>query len=163
MCRFFFCELPVWPLHVFPSGCSVKPTGQLQRTPVDVSLQVQSHPPLFTAQVSEITAHNVNVCELPTFLWKMLRYPSMSDTRSLVKQKLYCTNIVLSKQNNIISQYTYYSIDFELLSKLRIQFSQETVFNTVLTTYSINADGNRQIRLWFLLCLVVCLYVEWYI
>lgn len=93
----------------------------------------------------------------------MLRYPSMSDTRSLVKQKLYCTNIVLSKQNNIISQYTYYSIDFELLSKLRIQFSQETVFNTVLTTYSINADGNRQIQLWFLLCLVVCLYVEWYI
>lgn len=87
----------------------------------------------------------------------------MSDTRSLVKQKLYCTNIVLSKQNNIISQYTYYSIDFELLSKLRIQFSQETVFNTVLTTYSINADGNRQIRLWFLLCIVVCLYVEWYI
>ena len=50
----------VWPLHVFPSGCRVKPTGQLQRTPVDVSLQVQSHPPLFTAHVSETTGHCVN-------------------------------------------------------------------------------------------------------
>lgn len=61
------CELAIWPLHVFPSGCSVKPTGQLQRTPVDVSLQVQSHPPLFTAQVSEITAHKENAHELPAF------------------------------------------------------------------------------------------------
>lgn len=61
------CELAIWPLHVFPSGCSVKPTGQLQRTPVDVSLQVQSHPPLFTAQVSEITAHEENASELPAF------------------------------------------------------------------------------------------------
>ena len=52
----------VWPLHVFPSGCRVKPTGQLQRTPVDVSLQVQSHPPLFTAHVSETTGHCVNAC-----------------------------------------------------------------------------------------------------
>ena len=64
------CELAIWPLHVFPSGCSVKPTGQLQRTPVDVSLQVQSHPPLFTAQVSEITARKENVHELPAFFGK---------------------------------------------------------------------------------------------
>lgn len=41
------------PLHVFPSGCSVNPTGQLQRTPVAVSLHVRSQPPLFTAHVSE--------------------------------------------------------------------------------------------------------------
>lgn len=61
------CELAIWPLHVFPSGCSVKPMGQLQRTPVDVSLQVQSHPPLFTAQVSEITARRENVRVLPAF------------------------------------------------------------------------------------------------
>lgn len=60
-----FCPT-IWPLHVFPSGCSVKPTGQLQRTPVDVSLQVQSHPPLFTAQVSEITTSKMNVWERPT-------------------------------------------------------------------------------------------------
>lgn len=41
-----------WPLHVLPSGCRVNPTGQLQRTPVAVSLHVLSQPPLFTAQVS---------------------------------------------------------------------------------------------------------------
>lgn len=41
-----------WPLHVFPSGCRVNPTGQLHRTPVAVSLQVRSQPPLLTAHVS---------------------------------------------------------------------------------------------------------------
>lgn len=41
-----------WPLQVLPSGCRVNPTGQLQRTPVAVSLHVLSQPPLFTAQVS---------------------------------------------------------------------------------------------------------------
>lgn len=40
------------PLHVFPSNWSVNPTGQLQWTPVDVSLHVRSQPPLFTAHVS---------------------------------------------------------------------------------------------------------------
>lgn len=50
-------------MHVFPSGCSVKPTGQLQRTPVDVSLQVQSHPPLLTAQVSESTTQKKRMYE----------------------------------------------------------------------------------------------------
>lgn len=71
--KMFFCGLAVWPLQVFPSGCRVKPIGQLQRTPVDVSLQVQSHPPLFTAQVSEITTHNVNGCEWPSYKNAMLR------------------------------------------------------------------------------------------
>lgn len=41
-----------WPLQVLPSGCRVNPTGQLQRTPVAVSLHVLSQPPLLTAQVS---------------------------------------------------------------------------------------------------------------
>lgn len=40
------------PLHVFPSNWSVNPTGQLQWTPVDVSLHVRSQPPLLTAHVS---------------------------------------------------------------------------------------------------------------
>lgn len=40
------------PLHVLRSGCRVKPTGQLQRTPVTESWHVLSQPPLFTAQVS---------------------------------------------------------------------------------------------------------------
>lgn len=44
-----------WPLQVFPSGCRVNPTGQLQRTPVAVSLHVLSQPPLLTAQVSAQT------------------------------------------------------------------------------------------------------------
>lgn len=40
------------PLQVLRSGCRVKPTGQLQRTPVTESWHVLSQPPLFTAHVS---------------------------------------------------------------------------------------------------------------
>lgn len=43
------------PLQDLTSGWRMNPTGQLQRTPVDVSLQVLSQPPLFTAHVSEKT------------------------------------------------------------------------------------------------------------
>ncbi len=41
------------PLQDLPLGWRVNPTGQLQRTPVDVSLQVLSQPPLLSAHVSE--------------------------------------------------------------------------------------------------------------
>ena len=40
------------PLQVFLSGCSMKPTGQLQWTPVAASWHLLSQPPLLTAQVS---------------------------------------------------------------------------------------------------------------
>lgn len=40
------------PLQVFLSGCSMKPTGQLQCTPVAASWHLLSQPPLLTAQVS---------------------------------------------------------------------------------------------------------------
>ncbi|TNN73171.1 hypothetical protein EYF80_016657 [Liparis tanakae] len=39
---------------VLRSGCRVKPTGQLQRTPVTESWHVLSQPPLFTAQRTRI-------------------------------------------------------------------------------------------------------------
>lgn len=42
----------VSPLQVFLSGCSMKPTGQLQWTPVAASWHLLSQPPLLTAQVS---------------------------------------------------------------------------------------------------------------
>lgn len=53
-CRCWHTCPGVWtpPLQVLPSNWSVNPTGQLQWTPVDVSLQVRSQPPLFTAHVS---------------------------------------------------------------------------------------------------------------
>lgn len=107
ICSIEITKPPFWPLHVFPSGCSVKPTGQLQRTPVDVSLQVQSHPPLFTAQVSEMTAHGENASELSARGRQTLRYHSTSDTKSLVKQKLYCAIFVLSPERLNI-QYREY-------------------------------------------------------
>lgn len=44
--------LPPLPLQVFLSGCSMKPTGQLQWTPVAASWHLLSQPPLLTAQVS---------------------------------------------------------------------------------------------------------------
>lgn len=40
------------PLQVFLSGCNMKPTGQLQWTPVAASWHLLSQPPLLTAQVS---------------------------------------------------------------------------------------------------------------
>lgn len=40
------------PLHVFLSGWSMKPMGQLQWTPVAASWHLLSQPPLFTAHVS---------------------------------------------------------------------------------------------------------------
>lgn len=50
------CVAPVLsevsPLQVFLSGCSMKPTGQLQCTPVAASWHLLSQPPLLTAQVS---------------------------------------------------------------------------------------------------------------
>lgn len=42
----------VSPLQVFLSGCNMKPTGQLQWTPVAASWHLLSQPPLLTAQVS---------------------------------------------------------------------------------------------------------------
>lgn len=39
-------------MQVFLSGCSMKPTGQLQWTPVAASWHLLSQPPLLTAQVS---------------------------------------------------------------------------------------------------------------
>lgn len=87
----------------------MKPTGQLQRTPVDVSLQVQSHPPLFTAQVSEITAHRENVHELPAFFGgKMQHYPSTSAPRSLLKHH---TSGTISQQNDFRYNITSSSSD----------------------------------------------------
>lgn len=40
------------PLHVFLSGWSMKPMGQLQWTPVAASWHLLSQPPLLTAHVS---------------------------------------------------------------------------------------------------------------
>ena len=49
------CALVLWkpsPLQVFLSGCSMKPTGQLQWTPVAASWHLLSQPPLLTEHVS---------------------------------------------------------------------------------------------------------------
>lgn len=50
-CSVFICS-EISPLQVFLSGCSMKPTGQLQWTPVAASWHLLSQPPLLTAQVS---------------------------------------------------------------------------------------------------------------
>lgn len=72
-----------WPLHVLPSGWRVNPTGQLQRTPVAVSLHVLSQPPLLTAQVSadgraEMEERKEGLLPREPYLWKHEK--AISDT-----------------------------------------------------------------------------------
>lgn len=77
------------PLQVLRSGCRVKPTGQLQRTPVTESWHVLSQPPLFTAQVSAgkqvLTVRpTLWKCTPQTPSWPISFFPQKRHTCTLV-------------------------------------------------------------------------------
>lgn len=102
------------PLQVLRSGCRVKPTGQLQRTPVTESWHVLSQPPLFTAQVS---ARNQAV----RWKYKVICCPDLIIQRAC----LYTVIKVKIRSHDIIYSVNIVNRGYNKNSKLIRRFKDE--------------------------------------
>lgn len=124
----------------------MKPTGQLQRTPVDVSLQVQSHPPLFTAQVSEITAHKENAHELPAFLGGKCNIIPQCQPQDPYRNTAVIIGALPAHSRAILHNITFYSPDTPIFTPIHWRVLPYSYHNT--DCYFLCSAGLSDPNIW---------------